>query len=78
MEKNLLETLIIEYQQSIGNVALVERDIHLSVEPTWYFKNRTGIVRLPFPFLLDKEKAQNYSISLRNQAVLCFLLQFVL
>lgn len=36
MEKNLLKTLIIEYQQFVGRVVLVERDIHLSVHRSEY------------------------------------------
>lgn len=37
MDKNLIKTLIIEYQQLIESVALVERDIHLSAQLNYVF-----------------------------------------
>lgn len=37
MDKNLIKTLIIEYQQLIASVALVERDIHLSAQLNYVF-----------------------------------------
>lgn len=37
MEKNVIKTLIVEYQQFVQKIELVERDIHLSVQLNYVF-----------------------------------------
>lgn len=55
MEKNVIKSLIIEYQQFVERITLIERDIHLSDQLNYVFVGlrRAGKSYLMYPSIIS-------------------------
>ena len=70
MEKNIIKSLIIEYQQFVQKITLIERDIHLSDQLNYVF---VGLRRAGKSYLMYQQIQQLLRKGHRIEEILYFL-----